>query len=138
MFNFFAYGTLMIPDVMYAVTTREFRFIDAILRSYSRFTVKGESYPGIIPVTDAVTEGVIYFNVDELSLERLDEFEGDLYQRTPILVETVGEEILNAETYVVKPECRDYLSSKGWDVNKFTKTYLETFLESYQDFQKNS
>ena len=68
----------------------------------------------------------------------LDIFEGDLYQRTPILVETEGKEILNAETYVIKPEYRDYLSSKGWDVNKFTKTYLETFLESYQGFPKNS
>ncbi len=135
--NIFTYGTLMIADVMYAVTTRKFRFVEAILRGYARFTVKGESYPGIIPVTDAVTEGIIYFDVDELSLERLDEFEGDLYQRTPILVETVGEEILNAETYVIKPEHRNYMSSKGWDVNKFTKTYLETFLESYQGFPKN-
>ena len=128
----------MIADVMYAVTTLKFRFVDAILRGYARFTVKGESYPGIIPVTDAVTAGIIYFDVDELSLERLDEFEGDLYQRTPIQVETVEKEILNAETYVVKPEYRDYLSSKGWDVNKFTKTYLETFLESCQGFPKNS
>ena len=128
----------MIPDVMYAVTTREFRFVEANLRGYARFTVKGESYPGIIPATDAVTEGIIYFDVDELSLERLDEFEGDLYQRTPILVKTAEKEILNAETYVIKPEYRDYLSTNGWDVNKFTKTYLETFLESCQGFPKNS
>ena len=74
----------MIPEVMYAVTTREFRFKNAILRGYARFTVKGESYPGIIPVTDAVTEGIIYFDVDESSLARLDAFEGDLYQRTAI------------------------------------------------------
>jgi gamma-glutamylcyclotransferase (GGCT)/AIG2-like uncharacterized protein YtfP len=136
--NIFTYGTLMIPDVMYAVTTRKFRFVDAILRGYARFTVKGESYPGIIPVTDAITAGIIYYNVDEPSLDVLDIFEGDLYQRTPILVETVEKEMLNAETYVIKPEYRDYLSSKGWDVNKFTKTYLETFLESCQGFPKNS
>jgi len=126
----FTYGTLMIPDVMYAVTTREFRFIDAILRSYSRFTVKGESYPGIIPVTDAVTEGIIYLNVDEPSLARLDIFEGDLYQRTPIQAETQEGKILNAETYVIKPEHRDYLSSKGWDVEEFVQNSLEAFLNS--------
>ncbi len=107
----------MIPDVMYAVTTREFRFIDAILRGYARFTVKGASYPGITPVTDAVTEGIVYFDVDEPSLARLDIFEGDLYRRTPIQTETQGGKILNAETYVIKPEHRDYLSSKGWDVD---------------------
>jgi len=92
--NIFTYGTLMIPDVMYAVTTRKFRFKNAILRGYARFTVKGESYPGIIPVTGAVTEGIVYFDVDALSLDRLDAFEGDLYQRTPVRVETKKEEIL--------------------------------------------
>lgn len=136
--NIFAYGTLMIPAVMYAVTARHFRFKKAVFRGYARFTVNGESYPGIVPEADAVTEGIIYLNVDEASLERLDIFEGELYQRTPVRVETKGEAILNAETYVIKPEYRGYLSSKGWDVNTFIKTYLETFLESYQGFLNNS
>ena len=126
--NIFAYGTLVIPTVMYAVTTREFRFKKAILKGYERFTVKGESYPGIIPQADAITEGIIYLNVDQLSLERLDIFEGDLYQRTPIIVETEGEEMLNAETYVIKPEYRGYLSAKEWDVKEFIQKDLETFL----------
>lgn len=128
----------MIPDVMYAVTTREFRFIDATLRGYARFTVKGASYPGIIPVTDAVTEGIIYFNVDESSLARLDIFEGDLYQRTPIQAETERGKILNAETYVIKPEHRDYLSLQKWDVEEFVQNSLEAFLTTYQGFTQHS
>ena len=136
--NVFAYGTLMVSDVMYAVTTREFRFKNAILRNYVRFTVKGESYPGIIRVTDMVTEGIIYFEVDKLSLERLDAFEGDLYQRTPVRVETEKKEILNAETYVIRPEYRGYLSSKEWNVKEFVQKHLEAFLHTYQGFQKNS
>lgn len=128
----------MISDVMYAVTTCEFRFIDAILRGYARFTVKGESYPGIIPVTDAVTEGIIYFNVDESSLARLDIFEGDLYQRTPIQAETERGKILNAETYVIKPEHRDYLSLQKWDVEEFVQNSLEAFLTTYQGFTQHS
>jgi gamma-glutamylcyclotransferase (GGCT)/AIG2-like uncharacterized protein YtfP len=123
---------------MYAVTTREFRFKNAILRDYARFTVKGEFYPGIIRATDMVTEGIIYFEVDKLSLERLDAFEGDLYQRTPVWVETEKEEILNAETYVIRPEYRGYLSSKEWNVKEFVQKHLEAFLHTYQGFQKNS
>jgi gamma-glutamylcyclotransferase (GGCT)/AIG2-like uncharacterized protein YtfP len=136
--NIFAYGTLLIPDVMYAVTTREFRFKDAILRGYARFTVKGESYPGIIPVTDAITQGIIYFDVDESSLERLDAFEGDLYRRTPILAEIKGGETFNAKAYVIKPQFSGYLSSKEWNVKEFTQKHLEAFLETYSGFQKNS
>ena len=134
----FAYGTLMIPEVMYAVTTRKFRFDNAILRDYARFTVKGESYPGIIPVTDAVTEGIIYFDVDELSLTRLNAFEGDLYQLTPILAEIKGGDIFNAQAYVVKPKFRNHLSSLEWNVTEFAQKHLEAFLESYSGFKKNS
>jgi gamma-glutamylcyclotransferase (GGCT)/AIG2-like uncharacterized protein YtfP len=134
----FTYGTLMIPEVMYAVTTREFRFKNAILRGYARFTVKGEFYPGIIPVTDAVTEGIIYFDVDELSLARLDAFEGDLYQRTALLAEMDGGKIFNAEAYVVKPKFRNHLSSSEWNVTTFAQKHLGAFLETYSGFKKNS
>lgn len=136
--NFFAYGTLMIPAVMYAVTARHFRYRKAMLRGYARFVVTGESYPGIFPQAGAITEGIFYFNVDELSFKRLDIFEGDLYQRTTVLVEIEEEEMLNAESYIIKPEYRDFLSSKAWDIKTFTQTYLETFLESYQGFSRNS
>jgi gamma-glutamylcyclotransferase (GGCT)/AIG2-like uncharacterized protein YtfP len=134
----FTYGTLMIPEVMYAVTTREFRFKNAILRGYARFTVKGESYPGIIPATDAVTQGIIYLDVDELSLERLDTFEGDLYQRIPVPAEMDGGEIFNAEAYVIKPKFRSCLSSKKWNMKEFAQKHLAAFLETYSGFKKNS
>ena len=135
--NIFTYGTLMLPSVIYAVTSRKFRFIDATLKDYARFTVKGESYPGIIPATDANTEGIIYFDVDDLSLDRLDEFEGDLYLRAPVRVETEKEDILDAETYVIKPKYRHCLSSKEWDVKEFAQKHLASFLETYSGFQKN-
>jgi len=136
--NIFTYGTLMIPEVMSAVTTRKFRFENAILRGYARFTVKGEFYPGIIPVTDAVTEGIVYFDVDKLLLERLDAFEGDLYQRKPVRVETKEREIRDAATYVIKPKFRNHLSSLEWNVMEFAQKHLEAFLEIYSGFQKNS
>ena len=122
---------------MHAITARHFRSQKAILRDYARFTVKGESYPGTITVTDAITEGIIYFNVDEPSLEQLDTFEGDLYERTRIRVETKGKGILNAETYVIQSKYLGYLSLKGWDVKEFIKKDLEVFLMTYSGFPKN-
>jgi gamma-glutamylcyclotransferase (GGCT)/AIG2-like uncharacterized protein YtfP len=136
--NIFTYGTLMIPEVMVAVTTRKFRSIDAILKGYARFTVKGESYPGIVPAAGAATEGIIYFDVDEWSLERLDAFEGDLYQRIQIQAETKEKEILKADTYVIKPKFRSNLSSLEWNIKEFAQKHLKTFLETYTGFQKDS
>lgn len=134
--NLFVYGTLMIPAVMNAVTDRQFRFVEAILTGYARYTVKGETYPGIIPETDAVTKGILCFDVDELSLERLDAFEGDLYQRTLILAETEKGEMFSAETYAVKPEFRDCLSLRKWNVKEFAQNHLKKFLESDSGFQR--
>ena len=122
---------------MHAVTARHFRSQKAILRDYARFRVKGESYPGIIPVTDAITQGIVYFNVNEFSLERLDTFEGDLYERTRIRVETEKKEILNAQAYVVQSKYLGYLSRKAWDVKEFIKKDLEMFLMTYSGFPEN-
>ena len=135
--NIFAYGTLMIPSVMHAVTGRHFRSQKASLRNYARFRVKGESYPGIIPVRNAITEGIIYFNVNEFSLEQLDTFEGDLYERTRIRVETEEKEIQNAEAYVIQSKYLGYLSLEAWDVKEFIKKDLEMFLMTYSGFPKN-
>jgi gamma-glutamylcyclotransferase (GGCT)/AIG2-like uncharacterized protein YtfP len=135
--NLFVYGTLMISSVMYAVTACQFRFVEAVLSGYARFAVKGESYPGIIPVPEAVTEGIVYLDVDELSLRRLDAFEGDLYQRAPILVKTEKGEIFNAETYTIKPEYRNCLSSKKWNAAEFARKDLDSFLKTYSGFQNN-
>jgi gamma-glutamylcyclotransferase (GGCT)/AIG2-like uncharacterized protein YtfP len=135
--NFFTYGTLMIPTVMFAVTARQFRFEKAMIEGYDRFTVKGELYPGIIPQTDAITKGIIYFNVDKMSWERLDVFESELYQRTKVQVQTQKKEILKAQTYVIKPRYRHYLSSKTWNVREFIQKDLETFLNTYSGFETN-
>jgi gamma-glutamylcyclotransferase (GGCT)/AIG2-like uncharacterized protein YtfP len=135
--NIFTYGTLMLSEVMVAVTNCEFRFNNAILKGYARFTVKGESYPGIIPATDAATDGIIYFDVDELSLKRLDIFEGDLYQRIAISVEKEDGEVINAEAYVVKPKFKHYLSSSEWNIKEFAQKHLKAFLENYSGFQRN-
>lgn len=132
--NIFTYGTLMIPAVMHAVTARQFRFEKATLEGYERFTVTGELYPGIIPQMDAMTEGILYLKVDKLSLERLDLFEGKLYRRTEVQVQTAQKGMQKAETYVVKPEYRHYLSSKKWDVRAFVQKGLETFLNTYSGF----
>ena len=133
--NLFVYGTLRIPSVMYAVTDRRFRSIDAVIRGYARYSVKGESYPGIIAATNAVTDGIVYLNVDELSLKRLDEFEGDLYQRMLIPAETSKGEIYDVETYVIKPEYHGCLSSKEWHLGEFSQNHLAAFLKTYSGFQ---
>jgi gamma-glutamylcyclotransferase (GGCT)/AIG2-like uncharacterized protein YtfP len=99
--------------------------------------VKGESYPGIIPVTDAITEGIIYFNVNEFSLGQLDKFEGDLYERIRVRVENREKEMIDAQAYVIRSTYLGYLSRDAWDVGDFIKKDLKMFLMTYSGFPKN-
>ena len=132
--NIFTYGSLMFPSVMKAVTGREFPSKKARLRDYARFKVRGESFPGLTPVKGALTDGVLYSDVDPLSVRRLDDFEGDLYQRTEIRVQVEERESLTAQTYVIRPRHRDRLSSQEWDPDHFEKADLIEFMASYPGF----
>lgn len=126
----------MFPSVMEAVTGREFPARKARVKDYARFKVKGESYPGLTPLKGAGTEGVLYMGVDVLSVSRLDDFEGEIYERSEISAEPLDGESLIAHTYVIKAECRDRLSSDPWDPEHFEKADLREFMASYQGFSR--
>jgi len=130
--NIFTYGSLMFPSVMKAVTGREFSSETARVRNHARFKVKGESYPGLTLLEGAVTEGVLYRDVDALSVRRLDDFEGELYERTEIPAHTLEGESLTAQTYVIKAQYRDRLSSEEWDPEHFEKADLSEFISTYR------
>ena len=134
--NIFTYGSLMFPSVMKAVTGREFAAKKARVKNYARFKVKGESYPGLTPLKGAETEGVLYMGLDALSVKRLDDFEGELYERTEIPADTMEGESLTAQTYAIKAQYRDRLSSKEWDPTHFEKADLLEFTNTYRGFHR--
>lgn len=124
----------MFPSVMKAVTGREFPSKKARVQNYARFKVKGESYPGLLPLEGALTDGVLYMNVDSLSVRRLDEFEGEHYEREEIAVDAFEGESLPAQTYVVKAQSQNRLSSEEWDPTHFEKHDLLEFMNTYRGF----
>jgi len=134
--NIFTYGSLMFPSVMKAVTGREFPARRANVKNLARFKVKGESYPGLTPLDGAVTEGVLYIGVDVLSVRRLDDFEGEVYERAEVPVNTPDGESLTAHCYIIKAQYRGRLSSEPWDPEHFEKADLRGFMASYQGFNR--
>jgi gamma-glutamylcyclotransferase (GGCT)/AIG2-like uncharacterized protein YtfP len=135
--HMFTYGSLMIPAVMHAVTGCDFLSISALLQNYARYRVKGESYPGIVPEKGALTQGVLYIDVDRSSVEKLDDFEGEWYVRTPVKIKTGGGRLFPAEAYVFKEQHRELLSSEGWDAKTFEMKHLKAFLQNYKGFRIN-
>jgi gamma-glutamylcyclotransferase (GGCT)/AIG2-like uncharacterized protein YtfP len=129
--NIFTYGSLMVPSIFKSVTGQDFRSQPACLSDYGRFSLRHDSYPGIIEAQGYMTEGVIYFDIDEASIAELDEFEGEYYRRTPVCVKLDIKSFIDAEAYVIKQEYRHILSSREWDFEEFQHKFQNEFTRKY-------
>lgn len=134
----FTYGTLMCPDIMARMSGRSWPSTPARLTGYRRFAVRGEDYPGIRPVSlgPAHVDGVLYLDLDDAALARLDAFEGEQYLRCRVTVETTGpaydpRQFMTAEAYVFRPSFGAMLSPQPWDLASFNMDGKARFLARY-------
>lgn len=127
-YSVFSYGSLLFADVMQAVTGKLFPSQSATLREYARYCVRGASYPGIVPTPGASVEGQLYQDVDPAAVKHLDFFEGDLYERVPVGVDTDAG-IVRAQTYIIPPDKAHHLSRATWDPDAFRARDYDTFLK---------
>lgn len=123
----FAYGTLMIPEVFERVTGRRAPASPATLFGFVRRRVRGACYPGLRPEPGGRVEGTLYEALDAPSLDVLDRFEGTLYERRTLRVET-GRGPRRAFVYTVPPRRRSVLEALGWDPDEFRRLHLREFL----------
>lgn len=121
--HLFAYGTLMSEDIFLRVTgCHEGRAVEAFLKNYQRYAVKGESYPGIVQQNKAIVRGKLYFDLPEDSWQRLDEFEGEMYTRRLVQVSCGDDALFDAAAYVVRSESVDLLSGSLWSFKQFLQS----------------
>lgn len=132
--HIFTYGTLMLPEVMVAVTRQRFEYALAELDGYARYCIEGAPYPGLVPETDAATDGVVYFDVDPATVARLDAFEGDAYRRVRVEVCTVEGARVAAEAYVLVPAHRHRIVRQTWSLEAFQTEHLNDFMLGYPGF----
>jgi gamma-glutamylcyclotransferase (GGCT)/AIG2-like uncharacterized protein YtfP len=132
----FTYGTLMFPEIWRAVVGRGFETLPATARGYAVFRVRDAVFPGITPaVRDSAVRGVAYLDVDNPSLQRLDAFEDDFYQRRAISIVCDDGRSIDAQAYVVPPENRHVLTNEQWDRDHFVASGgLRQFIERFAGF----
>jgi gamma-glutamylcyclotransferase (GGCT)/AIG2-like uncharacterized protein YtfP len=133
--HLFAYGTLICEDIMFAVSGRRSTGVRCLLRDYERGKIQGEVYPGIVARTGKVVEGVLYSDVPEAAWERLDLFEGEMYQRKVIQVELEDGAVREAQAYVLRPEFEHALSASPWSLEEFLRSGKEGFQRRYLGFE---
>ena len=126
--HLFAYGTLEIPAVMYAVTGQHHPAEAAVLTGYRRYLLANKHYPGIVPQLNADVKGMLYRNLSPQIWQRLDRYEDDFYQRQQVTVLSRRGELIEAWTYIVPMAYQHLLSQISWDRRYFTKHRLRRFL----------
>lgn len=170
--NLFAYGTLMHSDIMEMVSGLPLSVLQdrapASLHGFTRHAFTAELYPAVIPsdhvdgaVGDTagdtagnpsttglsgkpVVEGVVYRGITPESWNRLDLFEGQMYERREVSVTVTDASphqratqtayTLRAGVYVLKPQFAHLLANHDWDAAAFQRTGKSQFLRTYCGF----
>jgi gamma-glutamylcyclotransferase (GGCT)/AIG2-like uncharacterized protein YtfP len=126
MYHLFVYGTLQYPEILKKLTGKTFVAKPAVLTHFKRHKVKNAEYPAIVPKPGAQTTGMLIENVDESSLNAIDFYEGDEYEKTEVNIIS-GDFETKAFAYVwIAGE--NHLEKEDWDRACFEKKYLELYI----------
>ncbi|NIN34899.1 MAG: gamma-glutamylcyclotransferase [Gammaproteobacteria bacterium] len=122
---------------MQSITGKVFEANYGLLENHARYVIKNKVFPGIIPEPGSIVKGVIYHGIDPISLQYLDAFEDDLYERQTLLIfDKLGNE-LTAEVYIVNNKYRRLLAGKAWDLDTFRRSHLGPYLASCRRFHNS-
>lgn len=133
--HLFAYGTLMCDDIMREVAGFLPIQVPGILKGYRRWAVRDAPYPALVTDQEGHVEGVVYWNVPPSAWERLDRFEGEMYDLRAVEIELKDGTTLPAATYVVRPEFLDRLESSDWEFAKFLRNGKGGFRKHYPGYR---
>jgi len=119
----------MFPPVWQRVVRGDYRSAAAVVSDHVRLAVVGETYPALVGRRGASVAGIVYFDVDENDIARLDAFEGTDYRRASVPAEMNAGDRVSVDTYLYLSTSK--LSDALWqpesfDLHQFIQTYCRT------------
>ncbi len=132
----FTYGSLMCEDIMFRVAGDCEVAGEAVLDGFRCLAVCNEEYPAIAPCENAATRGVLYRAIAADGWRKLDDFEGEMYERRSVTVRLISGETVSADTYVFRVEFHHLLTDLDWRFETFLKQGKQRFIEKYIGFER--
>src|ERR1700692_2270307 len=135
----FVYGTLMAtPLLAWALKGDSSKAGDVLSQrqsgrifGFERRRIHHCDYPALVRSNDTcAVDGYVIFPATLSEWKKLDDCEGDSYERTPVVVHMVDGSELGAFTYVWKGEA-DVLADEDWTFEHFETERLDTWLELF-------
>jgi gamma-glutamylcyclotransferase (GGCT)/AIG2-like uncharacterized protein YtfP len=130
----FAYGTLLVPEVMEALLGRTVPSAPARLAGFACYRVRGAVFPAALESSGREIRGRLYRGLDPPTLALLDRFEGDLYQRRRLTVELGGGESA-AWVYLLAADRSGLLTDEPWSLAEFVQLHLLAYLRGCRAFR---
>ena len=124
----FTYGTLLVAEVMEAVAGERFASVPASLDGWERVCVRDAVYPGARAADGASIDGLLWLDVHDDALRRLDRFEGDMYERRVLRVAT-ADGPRDAQVYVIPRANEHLLEPVPWDLELGRREHLARYLD---------
>jgi hypothetical protein len=123
----------MFPEVWERVVGTDHRHEPAVLFGYVARRIRGEIFPSLVDslATDSV-RGIVYLDLDDDTLARLDLFETDFYRRIPVTVKLDSGRSAEAQTYIVTQRNVSALDEARWEPERFQREHLADFLQNYR------
>jgi Gamma-glutamyl cyclotransferase, AIG2-like len=128
--RFFFYGTLLDPDVTALVLGRRLppaRFVPAVLPGYSRWRVRGGSYPISVPDRKGEVPGAIVGGLSARDVARLAAYEGPGYRIATLKVKageaTTSVSVFEPIVSKLKP------TNKPWDLALWQRRDKRKFVD---------
>lgn len=130
--NIFTYGSLMFPTIWAKVVGTSYETIAGTIEGFQRLKLKDESFPGLC-AGEGKIQGVVYLDVQPEDILKIDEFEGDYYEKINVLVNHEDSRQIAASAYIVRPEFLHLLTDKEWTVEEFMQDDVVNFVQQYFD-----
>lgn len=124
----FVYGTLMVPELVEALTGSRPRSRPAVLEGFERRGVRGEVYPAVVPAPGGRVSGRVLDRFSASRLPFLDAFEGPEYRRSAHPVRLADGRRVIAWCWSWAPDRRRPLEAGPWDMDAFLADALTDYL----------
>jgi gamma-glutamylcyclotransferase (GGCT)/AIG2-like uncharacterized protein YtfP len=128
--NLFAYGTLMFPAIWRAVVGRESAGEQATVPGYAVYRAPSDVFPVMVRggPSDAA-KGIVYRDLDDATIQVLDEYEAGIYDRVEIVAKLATGESIACQCYLLGRDYERPASPEPWDAAAFECDALPGYLE---------
>jgi hypothetical protein len=126
--DLFVCGPLFFPEVWGLITPRRLIRTNAIVNGYACLRVKAHLNPALVPLPSAIADGFLYKDVDDKIMARIDEFQGNMYQRQNVAARIETGETTVAVAHIIRSTYLPLVVKAPWNAEVFREKYLEHFV----------